>query len=98
MQICLGIHHLHSQNILHRDIKTLNIYLTKDNNIRIGDLGVAKMLESADTFLNSKVGTPYYLSPEECEDRPYNAKSDVWSLGCVLYELCTLQHPFKAAN
>jgi len=98
IQIVLAVHHLHSQNILHRDLKTLNIFLAKDNSIRIGDLGVAKILSAADTFVRSKVGTPYYLSPEVCEDRPYNNKSDIWSLGCVLYELCTLKHPFEAKN
>lgn len=98
IQICLGMHHLHSQNILHRDLKTLNIFLTKDNTIRIGDLGVAKILSCAENFVKSKVGTPYYLSPEVCEDRPYNNKSDIWSLGCVLYEICSLKHPFEAKN
>ncbi|CDW77740.1 protein kinase domain containing protein [Stylonychia lemnae] len=98
IQITLGMHHLHSQNILHRDLKTLNIFLTKDNQIRIGDLGVAKILQSAENFVKSKVGTPYYLSPEVCEDRPYNNKSDIWSLGCVLYEMCCLKHPFEAKN
>jgi NIMA (never in mitosis gene a)-related kinase 1/4/5 len=44
------------------------------------------------------VGTPYYLSPELCEEKPYNNKSDIWSLGCVLYEMCTLKHPFEAQN
>ena len=98
IQICLAMHHLHSQNILHRDLKTLNIFLTKDNQIRVGDLGVAKILSSAENFVRTKVGTPYYLSPEVCEDRPYNNKSDIWSLGCVLYELCSLKHPFEAKN
>ena len=89
---------MHSRGILHRDIKTLNIFLTKENQIRIGDLGVAKILQSADNFVRSKVGTPYYLSPEVCEDRPYNSKSDIWALGCVLYEMCALKHPFYAAT
>jgi len=89
---------MHSNNILHRDLKTLNIFLTKDNKIKLGDLGVAKILEDLDNFVTSKVGTPYYLSPEVCEDRPYNSKSDIWSLGCILYELCSLHHPFEAKN
>ncbi len=59
---------------------------------------MAKLLSCADHFVRSKVGTPYYLSPEVCEDRPYNSKSDVWSLGCVLYEMCSLKHPFEAKN
>jgi len=76
----------------------LNIFLTKDNKVKLGDLGVAKILESLENFATSKVGTPYYLSPEVCEDRPYNYKSDIWSLGCILYEMCTLKHPFEAKN
>jgi NIMA (never in mitosis gene a)-related kinase len=55
-------------------------------------------LESLENFATSKVGTPYYLSPEVCEERPYNDKSDIWSLGCILYELCSLKHPFEAKN
>ena len=98
IQIVLGVKDLHSQNILHRDLKTLNIFLTITNAIRIGDLGVAKLISSADCFVQSKVGTPYYLSPEVCEDRPYNQKSDIWALGCILYELCTQKHPFEAKN
>ena len=96
IQISIGLYHMHSQNILHRDLKTLNIFLTKENKVKIGDLGVAKIMENSENFATSKVGTPYYLSPEVCEDRPYNNKSDIWSLGCILYELCTLKHPFEA--
>jgi NIMA (never in mitosis gene a)-related kinase len=98
IQICLGLHYLHSARILHRDLKTLNIFLSKDNKIKIGDLGGAKILEASQDYATSKVGTPYYLSPEVCEDRPYNEKSDIWSLGCILYEMCTLRHPFEAKN
>lgn len=98
IQICVGLYYMHSNNILHRDLKTLNIFLTKDNKLKIGDLGVAKILENAENFVTSKVGTPYYLSPEVCEDRPYNNKSDIWSLGCILYEMCSLKHPFEAKN
>ena len=76
----------------------MNIFLTRDNKIKIGDLGVAKIMENIENFATSKVGTPYYLSPEVCEDRPYNYKSDIWSLGCILYELCSLKHPFEAKN
>ena len=83
---------------MHRDLKTLNIFLTKENKIKVGDLGAAKIMENIENFATSKVGTPYYLSPEVCEDRPYNNKSDIWALGCVLYELCTLRHPFEAKN
>ena len=65
------------------------MFLTKDDKVKIGDLGVAKMLSETSNMAQTVVGTPYYLSPELCEEKPYNNKSDIWSLGCVLYELCT---------
>ena len=98
IQMCLGLDYIHQKKILHRDIKSLNIFLTKDENIRIGDLGVAKVLAETTNFAHTMVGTPYYLSPEMAEEKPYNEKSDVWALGCVLYQLCTGRHPFEASN
>ena len=97
IQISLGLAYIHYHKILHRDLKTLNIFLTKNLDIKIGDLGVAKILQNtlhAYTF----IGTPFYLSPEICEEKPYNEKSDVWALGCILYELCTFKHPYNAKN
>ena len=76
----------------------MNVFLTKDDSVRIGDLGVAKVLSNTSAFAQTMVGTPFYLSPELCEEKPYNVKSDVWALGCVLYELCTFRPPFNAAN
>lgn len=97
IQISLGLAYIHSKNILHRDLKPMNIFLKKNNLIKIGDLGVAKMLQT-NTKALTYIGTPYYLSPEVCEGKPYNSKSDVWALGCILYELCTLKKPFNAFN
>ena len=97
IKITLGLTTIHKMKILHRDLKTLNIFLKKDMEIKIGDLGVAKELNQA-SFANTIIGTPYYLSPEMCEDKPYNQKSDVWALGVILYELCTFRHPFTAGN
>ena len=97
IQISLGLAYIHHHKILHRDLKTLNIFLTKNLDVKIGDLGVAKILQNtlhAYTF----IGTPFYLSPEICEEKPYNEKSDVWALGCILYELCTFKHPYNAKN
>lgn len=96
--MCLGIQYLHANRILHRDIKTINMFLAKNDTIKIGDLGVARELNQSANMAHTVVGTPYYLSPELCEEKPYNNKSDIWSLGCVLYELCTLRHPFEAQN
>ena len=95
LKICIGLATLHKYKILHRDLKTLNIFLTKELDVKIGDFGVAKILTQSG-FAKTIIGTPYYLSPELCEDQPYNDKSDVWALGCILYELCTYRHPFNA--
>eukprot|EP00195_Chlamydomonas_chlamydogama_P009069 CAMPEP_0202904676 /NCGR_PEP_ID=MMETSP1392-20130828/30593_1 /ASSEMBLY_ACC=CAM_ASM_000868 /TAXON_ID=225041 /ORGANISM="Chlamydomonas chlamydogama, Strain SAG 11-48b" /LENGTH=558 /DNA_ID=CAMNT_0049592433 /DNA_START=449 /DNA_END=2125 /DNA_ORIENTATION=- len=97
-QILLGLNHMHSKKILHRDIKTLNVFLDDGLNVKLGDMGVAKILSTNTNFAKTIVGTPYYLSPELCEDKPYNEKSDVWALGVVLYECCTQRHPFDADN
>ena len=74
----------------------MNIFI--GDTLKIGDLGVAKVLSSSGGFANTKVGTPIYLSPELCQEKPYNNKSDIWALGCLVYELCTLKHPFMAPN
>ena len=95
LKITIGLATLHKSKILHRDLKSLNIFLTKDLDIKIGDFGVAKILTQTG-FAKTIIGTPYYLSPELCDEQPYNDKSDVWALGCILYELCTFNHPFNA--
>ena len=97
IQISLGLAYIHSKNILHRDLKPMNIFLTNKNQIKIGDLGVAKLL-STNTNAQTCIGTPYYLSPEICKEKPYNSKGDVWALGCILYELSTFNKPFVASN
>ncbi|XP_013978376.2 serine/threonine-protein kinase Nek1 isoform X7 [Salmo salar] len=98
VQICLALKHVHDRKILHRDIKSQNIFLTKDGTIQLGDFGIARVLNSTVELARTCIGTPYYLSPEICENKPYNNKSDVWALGCVLYEMCTLKHAFEAGN
>ena len=95
LKITIGLATLHKAKILHRDLKTLNIFMTKNLDIKIGDFGVAKIL-SKSGFAKTIIGTPYYLSPELCDEKPYNDKSDVWALGCILYELSTYSHPFNA--
>eukprot|EP00930_Biecheleria_cincta_P035397 TRINITY_DN24348_c0_g2_i1.p1 TRINITY_DN24348_c0_g2~~TRINITY_DN24348_c0_g2_i1.p1 ORF type:complete len:839 (-),score=217.47 TRINITY_DN24348_c0_g2_i1:84-2600(-) len=98
LQIALGLRWLHLNRILHRDIKSLNVFLTTNDDVRLGDLGVARVLSHNTSFAHTFIGTPYYLSPELCEEKPYNELSDVWAFGCVIYEMCTLRHPFEAKN
>ncbi|GAA6075482.1 serine/threonine-protein kinase Nek5 isoform X2 [Tachysurus ichikawai] len=99
VQICLGLKHIHERKVLHRDIKAQNIFLTQGGTkVKLGDFGIARMLNNTTELARTCVGTPYYISPEICENRPYNNKTDIWSLGCVLYELCTLRHPFEGSS
>ncbi|XP_060050868.1 serine/threonine-protein kinase Nek5 isoform X2 [Erinaceus europaeus] len=99
VQISLGLKHIHDRKILHRDIKAQNIFLSKNGMLaKLGDFGIARVLNNSMELARTCVGTPYYLSPEICQNKPYNNKTDIWSLGCVLYELCTLKHPFEGRN
>jgi len=98
IQVGLGLQWLHANRILHRDIKSLNVFLTATDDARLGDLGVARVLSESTCFASTLIGTPYYLSPELCEEKAYNDKSDVWAYGCVVFEMCTLRHPFEARN
>jgi NIMA (never in mitosis gene a)-related kinase len=98
VQLALALQYVHSNKVLHRDIKGSNIYLTSNNTVKIGDFGISRVLEGSVEVANTVIGTPYYMAPEVCQNKPYTFKSDVWSLGCVIYELCTLQHAFNADN
>jgi len=107
LQTALALKHIHELHILHRDIKSQNIFVTSNGFVKIGDFGISRVLEHTYDQANTVVGTPYYMryqyilnirSPEVCENKPYTYKSDVWALGCVLYELCNLTHAFKSNN
>uniref|UniRef100_M4B8G8 non-specific serine/threonine protein kinase n=1 Tax=Hyaloperonospora arabidopsidis (strain Emoy2) TaxID=559515 RepID=M4B8G8_HYAAE len=98
VQMAMAIKYLHDQRILHRDLKTSNVFLTTENVVKVGDFGIAKTLDSTLDQAQTMVGTPYYMSPEVCESKPYSYASDVWSLGCILYEMLALRHAFDAPN
>ncbi|KAH7935277.1 hypothetical protein HPB52_005702 [Rhipicephalus sanguineus] len=94
-QVLLALEHVHSRQILHRDLKTQNLLLNQCRSIvKVGDFGISKILSSK-SKAESLVGTPNNLSPEICVGKPYNQKSDIWALGCILYELLTLRSPFE---
>jgi NIMA (never in mitosis gene a)-related kinase len=84
--------------ILHRDLKPGNIFLDAAQNVKIGDFGLAKELASESKFAYTNVGTPFYMSPEMINEMRYNEKSDIWALGCLVFELCALVPPFEAQN
>ncbi len=84
--------------ILHRDLKPGNIFLDSNSNVKIGDFGLARVMNGESQFAYTHVGTPYYMSPEQINDSKYNEQSDIWSLGCIIYELASLRPPFQAQN
>ena len=96
IQTLMGTAALHERGIIHRDLKTANIFLTSGRGVKLGDLGVAKIAKSG--LATTQIGTPYYMAPELWRGRPYDKKADVWSLGAVLYEMASLKHPFEAKD
>jgi NIMA (never in mitosis gene a)-related kinase len=90
--------HVHDRKIIHRDLKGANVFLTKKGIVKIGDFGIAKVLSCTVQQARTMVGTPYYLSPEIVQSKPYNSKTDIWSMGVMLYELCALRPPFDAPS
>ena len=95
-QMLEGLVALHAEKIVHRDIKCANVFLASGGGVKLGDLNVSKIAKQG--IMQTQTGTPYYCPPEVWADKPYNAKCDMWSLGCVIYELTALQPPFLANN
>jgi len=96
IQVVKGLKALHDLNIMHRDLKSANVFLYKDGTAKLGDLNVSKIIKAGLGY--TQTGTPYYASPEVWKDQPYDIKSDIWSLGWVLYEMITLKPPFRAED
>jgi serine/threonine protein kinase len=98
VQILLALAYLHERRILHRDLKPQNIFLTNHGVVKLGDLGVAKSLDGTGDLAKTLIGTPFYLAPEIWDQKPYDMAADIWSLGTLLYELCTLKKPYEGEN
>ena len=96
--LCLALRYCHDRRLLHRDIKSQNVFLSQHGVCRLGDFGIARVLSTGNQMAQSVVGTPYSLAPEVCQSQHYSYAADVWALGCVLYETCALRLPFEAGN
>ena len=100
-QISLALHEIHRRKeglILHRDLKPANIFLDHHDNAKLGDFGLSKILDECTDFACTKAGTLHYMSPEFLNEGKYTEKSEIWAIGCILYELCCLNKPFEASN
>ncbi|CAI2384901.1 unnamed protein product [Moneuplotes crassus] len=97
-QMAEALAHMHSKRIMHRDLKPANIFIDSEGMLKLGDLGLGRAMSSQTLEAYSRVGTPLYMSPEVLEGSGYDTKSDVWSLGCIAYELCALKSPFRKQN
>jgi NIMA (never in mitosis gene a)-related kinase len=86
---------MHEKRIMHRDLKPANIFINGNSDLKVGDLGLSRQLSSQTFEAFSRVGTPLYMSPEVLQGKGYDWKSDVWSLGCIAYEMCMLRSPFR---
>ena len=98
-QLCLALSYVHDKQILHRDIKTQNIFIQNEHTIRIGDFGIAKGYNQNQDLGGSLIGTPLYMAPEVYNSsKKYSFRSDIWSLGCCIFEMCNLKNAFEAKS
>ena len=97
-QIAGALKHMKEKHIMHRDLKPANIFIDANGNMKLGDLGLGREFSSQTLEAYSRVGTPLFMSPEVLQGSGYDFQCDVWSLGCITYELCALKSPFRVDN
>ena len=97
VQLTIALKYIHQRKIIHRDLKTRNVFLRR-NKVKLGDFGISRMMKSFNEYANTFAGTPYYMSPEVLKQEGYNFKSDIWSLGCIFYELLMLERPYSGRS
>ena len=95
LQLANALQHMLNMRVMHRDLKPANIFIDGNDNMKLGDLGLGRDFSSQTMEAFSRVGTPLYMSPEILQGNGYDFQCDVWSLGCIVYELCALRSPFK---
>lgn len=100
MQVVLALQEVHKRKevILHRDIKPANILLDAQSNVKLGDFGLARRLNNEENFAQTRLEQTYYLSPEQLKEGIFTEKTDIWALGCLLYQMATLKPPFYGDN
>jgi NIMA (never in mitosis gene a)-related kinase 1/4/5 len=94
LQLLLAVGFMHSNKTVHRDIKPQNVFVDSDMNLKVGDFGVSRVLDFTAQNCLTTTGTPCYMPPEMVDSQNYSYKADIWSLGCVIYEICALEKLF----
>ncbi|MFI5317403.1 MAG: serine/threonine-protein kinase, partial [Myxococcota bacterium] len=98
MQVCAGLHYAHTSRIIHRDIKTANLFYTRERTVKIMDFGLAKMVEEVRKGATVIGGTPFYMAPEQAAGERVDHRADLYALGVTLFELLTKSVPFRAGD
>jgi NIMA (never in mitosis gene a)-related kinase 1/4/5 len=94
-QIASGLRALHDRRVIHCDMKSANVFIT-ESGYKLADMNVSKVNKSG--LIHTQTGTPYYASPEVWRDEPYDNRSDIWSLGIIIYEMAALKLPFNGTT
>lgn len=98
LQLSIALDYMHKHKILHRDLKPANVFLDESNYIRVGDLGLSKILEFTLQQAKTQCGTPAFMAPELCKGKPYSSAADIWALGCIIIEAATFELPFRGLS